>query len=265
MMKRGRKLSCNLNLEEDTTKSLTSVLWHKRASAHLISLIRSVCNSRCSFSRLRLSPLSNPPPLFPSQAPSVNYAADPASSRCLVFLMYICRQDVRSRTKFPTNGLTRMLSAALWRGPVSSAAFCFLSPGPFVRTRGIANGNGAGAAGEGKQPHVASSTPRVPAGWCLERAGSALGKRAVFPLFLWRRPGRGSAPPAGCSTARLRGGELAHRLTPRPPGSAVLGCPARSAGCSPAWSRMVGVTPGGFIPTDYQHLCNQGRLHLIRV
>ena len=41
-----------------------------------------------------------------------------------------------------------------------------------------------------------------------------------FPL---QSPRSSSAPLAGCSTARLLGGEPAHRLTPRPPGSAPPG------------------------------------------
>lgn len=280
MMKRRRKLSCNLNLEEDTTESLTSVLWHKRARAYLISLIRSVCNSRCSFSRLRLSPLSNPPRLFPSQAPSVNYAALPASSRRLGFLMHICRQHVRSRTKFLTNGLTRILSVARWRGPVSSAAF---SP-PHPSSGLGASPTGTGLAPRGC-PHPrlprccrakanSPASPPVPPG----ASGLVFGKSRQRP---WEGSGvsplpgakagegeRWSARPAGCSTARLRGGELAHRLTPRPPGSAGLGCPARSAARRPA-PRQVGAAPvsysSRFIPTDCRHLCNRGRLHPIGV
>lgn len=162
MMKRRRKLSCNLNLEEDTTKSLTSVLWHKRASAYLISLIRSVCNSRCSFSRLRLSPLSNRPATLPEPGALRQLGCHSSFfAVSLFFLMHTCRQRVRSRAKLLTNGLTRIPSVALRRGPVSSAAFS--PPHP-------SSGLGASPTGTGLAPRGCPH-PRLPR-CCRAKANS---------------------------------------------------------------------------------------------
>lgn len=131
MMKQRRKLSWNLNLEKATAESLRSVLWHKRASAYLISLMRSVCNSLCSSAHLQRSLLSNPLQLFSSQMPSADYAVIPASPLSLYFYIYVWGQQIHSCTKSLTNGLTGILNPALCRGSMFSAAFFFLSPAPF--------------------------------------------------------------------------------------------------------------------------------------
>lgn len=232
MMKCRRKLSWNLNLKETTAESLTSVLWHKRASAYVISLIWLVCNLLCSFSHLQLSPLSNALRLLWRHMPSADYAVIPASLLSLYFyisIIYIYLQQIHSCTKSLTNGLTHILNFALCRGSMFSAAFCFLPAGPFGQ------GHCQQALGSPCAGARALNSPAV-----AERRRTAACSLQYFPgvsglVFrknwkcTWENSGFLPLPFAkaeeplraagGCSTAGLLGGPPADRLRPgRPPG-----------------------------------------------